>query len=252
MRRTSIPRMHEWERVVGLTSSALVAAALLLTGCQAEENLNEAAPAPTAQVEPMAQEEAEPEPGDLDLEGADTRADGADDPPADDEPAAEGEGDEGPTETAHASTTTPDDGQRPATVGDLMQGLAALSDVVDGVQRGEDYGRQGTPLQGPRRHDIWTESEPPLAVEFHRRPLTEHMMSTRIELRSQADRLEVYGITLNRGHCGLAEMGQVNEGVKLPFALVYGRKKTVNVRRCDRVLEAVVDTQYGEYTFRWK
>ncbi len=242
--------------MAGLASPALVAAALLLTGCQTEENPNDIAPVQTAQVEPMAeeaaaaQEAAEPEAADPELEGADTRADGADDPPADDEPAAEG--DEGGTETADASAPAPDDGQRPATVNDLMQGLAALSDAVDGVKRGENHEREATPLQGPRRHDIWTENEPPLTVEFHRRPLTEHMMSTRIELRSQADRLEVYGITLNRGHCGMAEMGQVNEGVKLPFALVYGRKKTINVRRCDRVLEAVVDTQYGEYTFRWK
>ena len=135
---------------------------------------------------------------------------------------------------------------------DLVRGLASLTEAVDAVQRGEDRASQGTAYDGEREYEEWDGAEPPLSVEFQVRPLTAHMLSYRIEVRSRADRLVIHDVTLNRGNCGMAEPGELNEGLKLPVALRYGQKKIVNVRRCDKVLEATVDTQYGAYTFNWR
>lgn len=234
---------HALPRLPGWTPAALLALAALLGGCDAPATDTAAVAPPPPAAAPQAGPEDD-SPGLL----AHAATEAADDEQTD-EPVVD-LGDEG--EAPASAAGEDDDGSRPATVDDLVRGLASLTEAVDAVQRGEDRASQGTAYDGEREYEEWDGAEPPLSVEFQVRPLTAHMLSYRIEVRSRADRLVIHDVTLNRGNCGMAEPGELNEGLKLPVALRYGQKKIVNVRRCDKVLEATVDTQYGAYTFNWR
>lgn len=228
------------DRTSGWRSTALLAVMVMLAACKAR---------PTAEDDLVAEAQAAAE------AAAAMAADAMEDDALADTPADEAaEPVTGEEEAFDAAADTPDHsgGDRPATMSDVLQGLAALQETVDAVRRGDAPESQGAPAEAERRFAVWTEDEPPLTVEFQMQPLTEHMMSYRIIVRSRADRLEIHDVTLNRGNCGVAEVGAFDEGLKLPVALRYGQKKTINVRRCDKVLEATVDTQYGEYTFKWR
>lgn len=104
----------------------------------------------------------------------------------------------------------------------------------------------------PTGHAVWADAQPPLTAEFLMDYSLGPQMPIRyLRLRSRADRLEVHGITLNRGNCVMAESGKVATGIHLPFALKFGGARRFRVQGCDQVIEAVVDTQYGPYTFTW-
>ncbi|WP_302409150.1 hypothetical protein [Comamonas kerstersii] len=97
--------------------------------------------------------------------------------------------------------------------------------------------------------DVWHGEDPPLRVET--RHFMHEMTGLRdhyLVIRAYDDVLELRGLVLNRGNCPYSETGQVINGVDWPQVLRFGQRKQVRAK-CDRVIEAVVSTQYGDWTF---
>lgn len=198
-------------------------AALVLTGCLKDE-----AKAPTPPVQTV--QAASPEPDA-------PAASGSADPAAQESPIAEGldatqqAARQAAMEAAQAVAATPADAD------------PSLEAVAQAEEDEADLEAQ--------THETWTESEPPLTVELVADPLVPSLSMGYFRVRSRADRLEVRGITLNRGNCEMAETDKVITGINLPFALRFGAARRFRVQGCSRVIEATVDTQYGSYTFTW-
>lgn len=110
---------------------------------------------------------------------------------------------------------------------------------------GEDQGGEGDAGEL-----VWTGRGEPLSVQF-KPGFSAGYRHNRFIIRSHADHLQVRSIELNRGNCPYAEVDRVLEGIALPVNLVFGRQKTIEAR-CDQVIEAVIATQYGSYTFEMR
>jgi len=103
-------------------------------------------------------------------------------------------------------------------------------------------------MPDPAAH-MWLEEDPPLRIEArHFIHSSTGLRDYYVILRSHADYLEIQGLTLNRGNCPYSETDQVENGVGWPQYLLFGQRKQVRAK-CDHVLEAVVQTQFGEWTF---
>ena len=96
---------------------------------------------------------------------------------------------------------------------------------------------------------VWHGEQPPLRVETrHFMHGTTGLRDHYVILRAHDDVLELQGLTLNRGNCPYSETDQVVNGVHWPQQLLFGQRKQVRAK-CDKVIEAQVLTQYGEWTF---
>lgn len=98
---------------------------------------------------------------------------------------------------------------------------------------------------------MWDGEQPPLRVETkHFTHGSTGLRDHYLIIRAQDDLLELRGLTLNRGNCPYSETDQVLNGVDWPNFLKFGQRKQVRAK-CDQVIEAVVSTQYGDWTFNF-
>lgn len=118
--------------------------------------------------------------------------------------------------------------------------------TADGVDESDTAWMDGIEVDLP---PIWYGEQPPLRVETrHFMHGTTGLRDHYVILRAHDDVLELKGLTLNRGNCPYSETDQVVNGVDWPQYLKFGQRKQVRAK-CDKVIEAQVQTQYGEWTF---
>jgi hypothetical protein len=147
----------------------------------------------------------------------------------------------------NAHTETPDSEQ-------LAQVDTPSDDVPEGadVALGDGVDESDTSWMDEIEVDlppIWHGEQPPLRVETrHFMHGTTGLRDHYVILRAHDDVLELQGLTLNRGNCPYSETDQVVNGVDWPQQLLFGQRKQVRAK-CDKVIEAQVLTQYGEWTF---
>lgn len=99
---------------------------------------------------------------------------------------------------------------------------------------------------------LWEADTPPVRVETrHFIHGTTGLPDHYVTVRAMGDEVVVLGLELNRGHCPYSETHRVDNGVDWPQTLYFGQRKQVRAK-CDTVLEASVQTQFGVWTFAFE
>lgn len=71
----------------------------------------------------------------------------------------------------------------------------------------------------------------------------------KVVIRSRTDVLTIEGVTLNRGNCEVRAYPDSHKAPALPIRVRYSNAATFSVGKCDKVIEVVVDTPSGSYTY---
>ena len=98
-------------------------------------------------------------------------------------------------------------------------------------------------------YDDWTGNQAPLTVEAKKFTHTyTGQPDYYVILRSKADTIEIRSMSLNRGNCEHSDPQKVKVPHSFPISLQFGQSLSSRAF-CSKVIEATVDTNYGEYVF---
>ncbi|MNZ98299.1 hypothetical protein D3C78_1175770 [compost metagenome] len=123
---------------------------------------------------------------------------------------------------------------------------------MEAVESGEVEEGNGGSDGGAADEDETAESEipesDPMSVEFIvNAPYG--LTLRKVVIRAKTDLLTIDAVTLNRGNCEVRAYPDSHLAPKLPTRVGYGNAAIFSVGKCDKVIEVVVDTPSGTYSY---
>lgn len=123
---------------------------------------------------------------------------------------------------------------------------------MEAVESGEVEEGNGWSDDGAADEDEIAETEipesDPMSVEF----IVEApygLTLRKVVIRSRTDLLTIEGVTLNRGNCEVRAYPDSHLAPQLPIRVKYGNAAVFSVSKCDKVIEVVVNTPSGSYSY---